>query len=168
MFDRNRFIAVEGDLLYYNLNQNPSKVIVPHTFKTSSHRVFPIAILAQLLPKFLITKGLQQIDFNSLSQNRLPYTCPDSEFLYAQCGHVVTGDISIVQNEKLRNLLRKGLKFREPVSFHGIRTFILPNLTFYLIMRGFHRTLHRERHANRGRLPLRTPGPVPLWDLHEF
>ena len=26
----------------------------------------------------------------------------------------------------------------------------------------------RARHANRGRLLLRTPGPVPLWDLHVF
>ena len=25
--------------------------------------------------------------------------------------------------------------------------------------------LQRVRHANRGRLLLRTPGPVPLWDL---
>ena len=28
--------------------------------------------------------------------------------------------------------------------------------------------LQRVRHANRGRLLLRTPGPVPLWDLHVF
>ena len=26
----------------------------------------------------------------------------------------------------------------------------------------------RVRHANRGRLLLQTPGPVPLWDLHMF
>ena len=26
--------------------------------------------------------------------------------------------------------------------------------------------MQRVRHANRGRLLLRTPGPVPLWDLH--
>ena len=26
----------------------------------------------------------------------------------------------------------------------------------------------RVRHANRGRLLLRTPGPVPHWDLHVF
>ena len=44
---------------------------------------------------------------------------------------------------------------------------LLPNLTSYLIMRGFHRTyLQRVRHANRGRLFLRTPSPVPIWDLH--
>ena len=28
--------------------------------------------------------------------------------------------------------------------------------------------LQRVRHANRGRLLLRTPGPFPLWDLHVF
>ena len=28
--------------------------------------------------------------------------------------------------------------------------------------------LQRLQHANRGRLPLRTHGPVPLWDLHVF
>ena len=28
--------------------------------------------------------------------------------------------------------------------------------------------LQRVRHANRGRLLLRTPGSVPLWDLHVF
>ena len=44
----------------------------------------------------------------------------------------------------------------------------LPNLTFYPIARGFHRTFQRVRHANRGRLLLRTPGSVPLWDLEVF
>ena len=28
--------------------------------------------------------------------------------------------------------------------------------------------MQRVRHAGRGRLLLRTPGPVPLWDLHVF
>ena len=28
--------------------------------------------------------------------------------------------------------------------------------------------LQRVRHANRGRLLLRTPGPVPHWDLQVF
>ena len=57
-------------------------------------------------------------------------------------------------------------------TFHQFFTLLListllPNLTFCLIKRGFHRTF-AMRHANRGRLLLRTPGPVPLWDLHEF
>ena len=45
---------------------------------------------------------------------------------------------------------------------------LLPNWTFIPILTllpnfgGFHRTLQRVRLANRGRLLLRTPGPVPF------
>ena len=37
-----------------------------------------------------------------------------------------------------------------------------------LIFKVFIEHLQRARHAKGGRLPLRTPGPVPLWDLHVF
>ena len=39
---------------------------------------------------------------------------------------------------------------------------LLPILTLLPNFGGFHRTLQRVRLANRGRLLLRTPGPVPL------
>ena len=38
----------------------------------------------------------------------------------------------------------------------------VPNSTFYRILSGFHRTFATGGHADRGRLLLRTPGPVPL------
>ena len=38
----------------------------------------------------------------------------------------------------------------------------VPNSTFYRILIGFHRTLRRVWHADRGRLLLRTHGPVTL------
>ena len=41
---------------------------------------------------------------------------------------------------------------------------LLPILTLLPNFGGFHRTLQRVRLANRGRLLLRTPGPVPLWN----
>ena len=47
----------------------------------------------------------------------LPCSCSGSEFLFAPCGHIVTGDLNIVRNDKLRDLLRKGPKYRKPVSF---------------------------------------------------
>ena len=72
---------------------------------------------------FNYKRPLRQIDFNCLSQNPLPCTGPGSEFMYAPGGHVVTGDLSIVQNEKLRDLLRKGPKFREPVSLSWHQNF---------------------------------------------
>ena len=39
---------------------------------------------------------------------------------------------------------------------------VLLYFTYYQISRGFHRTLRKIRLANRGRLLLRTPGPVPF------
>ena len=39
------------------------------------------------------------------------------------CGHIVTGDLNIVRNDKLRYLLRKGPKYREPVSFSWHQNF---------------------------------------------
>ena len=40
---------------------------------------------------------------------------------------------------------------------------LLPILTLLPNFGGFHRTLQRVRLANRGRLLLWTPGPVPFW-----
>ena len=67
--------------------------------------------------------SLQQIDFDGLSQNPTPSSCCDSEFLYAPCGHIVTGDLSIVRNQKLKDVLRNGPKYREPVSFSWHQNF---------------------------------------------
>ena len=39
---------------------------------------------------------------------------------------------------------------------------LIPILTLLPNCGGFHRTLQRVRLANRGRLLLRTPGPVPF------
>ena len=53
---------------------------------------------------------------------RIPYLVPalaQSFCMHAPCGHVVTGDLSIVQNEKLR----EGPNFREPVSFSWHQNF---------------------------------------------
>ena len=44
---------------------------------------------------------------------------------------------------------------------------IILKVTFHQILVSIEH-LQRVWHANRGRLLLRTPGPVPLWDLHVF
>ena len=40
-----------------------------------------------------------------------------SPFNYGPAGHIITGDINIVQSEDLKSLILKGPKFREPRSF---------------------------------------------------
>ena len=57
------------------LNQKSVQSNIPHTFKTMSHHAFPIAILAQLLPKFLITKEVCS-KLTSIVFPRIPYLEP--------------------------------------------------------------------------------------------
>ena len=106
------------------LNQKSVQSNIPPYFQNKESPCISYSYTRSVASKiFNYKRSLQQIDFNSLSQNPLPCTCPGSEFLYAPCSHVVTGDISIVQNDKLRDLLRKGPKFREPVSFSWHQNF---------------------------------------------
>ena len=44
----------------------------------------------------------------------LPCTCAHSQFKDGHHGHVISGDLRIVNNNKLRKLLSRGPKFREP------------------------------------------------------
>ena len=50
--------------------------------------------------------------------SNLPCNCTTSPFTDPSHGHIVTGDIRIVQNNKLRKLLYNGPKYRYPVSIN--------------------------------------------------
>ena len=50
--------------------------------------------------------------------NNLPCHCTTSRFTDPNHGHIVTGDTRIAQNNKLRKLLCKGPKYREPISIN--------------------------------------------------
>ena len=57
-----------------------------------------------------------------------------SEFINSDCGHVATGDISIFNNQKLRNIISKGPGYREPAALDidlAHRT-ILDNLDLFI------------------------------------
>ena len=46
--------------------------------------------------------------------NPSPCECNTSSHLYQPYGHVITGDLSIIPNFKLRDLIAKGQKYGEP------------------------------------------------------
>ena len=48
------------------------------------------------------------------NMNKLPYNCITSPFTDPNHGNIVTGDTCIVQNNKLKKLLYKCPKYREP------------------------------------------------------
>ena len=64
-------------------------------------------------------KFVQSIEVNKLliDDSILPCECHDSPYLNQHHGHIITGDLSIVSDLKLRNLLSKGPKYREPLPF---------------------------------------------------
>ena len=87
------------------LNQKSVQSNIPPYFQKKESPCISYSYTRSVASKICNNKrSLQQIDFNSLSQNPLPCTCPGSEVLYAPCGHVMTGYLSIVQNDKLRDL----------------------------------------------------------------
>ena len=47
-------------------------------------------------------------------------SCSSSEYKYDLCGHVLTGDLSIIRDVKLRNLIREVPVFREQNYFDWV------------------------------------------------
>ena len=71
------------------MNQKSVQSNITKTFKTRSRHAFPIAILAQLLPKILITKGVCSKS-TSIVFPRIHYLVHAlAQSLYAPCGHIL-------------------------------------------------------------------------------
>ena len=55
---------------------------------------------------------IQGLSMDQLGKN-LICDCQDSRFKYGPAGHVLTGNLSIIRNRKLRKLLSIGPSYRE-------------------------------------------------------
>ena len=72
---------------------------------------------------------------NFISLDNVSCVCSEyCNFVNNDCGHVVTGDVTIFSNEDLRELLLKGPKFREParLDFDRAKKTILDNLESFI------------------------------------
>ena len=109
------------------LNQKSVQSNIPPYFQNKESPCISYSYTRSVASKiFNYKRSLQQIDFPSLSQNLLPCTCSGSQFLYAPCGHVVTGDLNIVRNEKLKRSFTQRPEIQGTCPhFHGSRTLIL-------------------------------------------
>ena len=63
---------------------------------------------------FNFSSTLSDLDYHQFHNNPSQCECNTSSHLYQPYGHVITGDLSIVPNSKLRDLIAKGPKYREP------------------------------------------------------
>ena len=63
---------------------------------------------------FNYKKALDPEYVSSIDTNNIVCDCANSIYKDPHHGHIVTGDLGIIQNESLRNLLKKGPKYRLP------------------------------------------------------
>jgi hypothetical protein len=63
---------------------------------------------------FNYKEALQDINIEEYMKNPLTCDCSHSPFQYNPSGHVLTGDLNIIQHESLRKVISHGPKFREP------------------------------------------------------
>ena len=59
--------------------------------------------------------------------------CKKSKFCYEPHGHVITGDLRVIENAKLRELVAKGPKYRKPnrVNWKATETMFLESIDLY-------------------------------------
>lgn len=106
------------------LNHKTVQDKIPPYFKKKESPCISYSYTTPVATKIYNYKeALQCLDLSDFSENPQHCACSSSEFKYDPCDHVVTGDLSIVRNKKLRDLLRKGPKYREPRSFTWHKNF---------------------------------------------
>ena len=77
----------------------------------------PTVIRLPLHLNFQFQNVLPGLNTENITRNPSAYSCKASEFCYNPAGHIITEDINIVTISKLRDILSKGPKYREPRSF---------------------------------------------------
>ena len=69
-----------------------------------------------LLPASCLTlhQPFQNLNASDYLANLQSYQCKESKISYEPHGHVITGDLRVIENAKLGELVAKGPKYREP------------------------------------------------------
>ena len=63
---------------------------------------------------FNFAPGLSNLNVSEYLSHPQTCQCKESKFCYESHGHVITGDLRVIENAKLRELVAKGPKYREP------------------------------------------------------
>jgi hypothetical protein len=78
-------------------------------------------MLGLLVAKYFIIKVLSKLENDSIFNTSDKCVCQEitslNSFIYKPCGHILTGDLSIIENNKLREIMSMGTKFREIPPF---------------------------------------------------
>ena len=88
---------------------------IPPYFQNQSVPIISYSYTKTIAPKiFNYHQALQGLDMDEYLKNPLTCDCSNSPYIYNPSGHVITGDLNIIQHENLRKVISHGPKFREP------------------------------------------------------
>ena len=95
-------------------NKNKHKEIPPY-FKNQSVPIVSYSYTNSIgRTIFKYKEAFQDINIEEYLKNPLTCDCSHSPCQYIPSGHVITGDLNIIQHESLRKVISHGPKFREP------------------------------------------------------
>ena len=79
---------------------------------------------------FNFALALSSLNVSEYLSNSQTCQCKESEFCYEPHGHVITGDLRVIENARLRELVAKGPKYREPnrVNWKATETMFLESI----------------------------------------
>ena len=67
------------------------------------------------------SSALSNLDIRAFLENPPDCNCKSSAYCYPAHGHVITGDLTIIDNHKLKDLILKGPKYREPTKVNWVK-----------------------------------------------
>ena len=82
---------------------------------------------------FNFSPALSNLNVSEYFSDPQTCQCKESKFCYEPHGHVITGDLRVIENAKLRELVAKGPKYREPnrVNWKAMETMFLESIDLY-------------------------------------
>ena len=94
------------------------RLTIPPYFKNQSSPLISYCYYSPIAIKlFNYKRVLRGLNAEDIMSNPLTCSCTSSKYCYAPAGHVITGDLGIVKNNKPREVLLKDPKYWEPRSF---------------------------------------------------
>ena len=100
------------------LNHKKVTSTIPVYFKNQSPPIISYSYSSPIAPKIFNYKNvLHGLNTENITRNPLACSCKASEICYNPAGHIITGDLNVVRISKLRDILSKGPKYKEPRSF---------------------------------------------------
>ena len=106
------------------LHHKSVKSKIPPYFKDQSVPIISYTYTTPIASKvFNYKQVLHGLNIDDLKSKPPDCSCHNSPFVYNPAGHVITGDLNVVTDLSLRNVLAKGPKYREPKSINWKHNF---------------------------------------------